>query len=128
MRACYPSFLTDRLRGGTTDLSAVSITALAVGEGYSYSDAHTSLSDIPAEQRLASTELASVSFVGGWLLAASPRLTFPASSPSVRSLVLYYDTGTLMYFSDEEHQLPWDPPVRGGSRVWAFPSNGLFRL
>ena len=92
--ALYPSF-KELLLGGGIDLADDDIRAILIDTGeYTYSTAHETLDDIPAEAQIAvSGALTNKTIAGGVFDADDVTLT-SVSGNSVEAIVLYKHTGT----------------------------------
>ncbi len=80
--------------GGATDWLSSTIKATIVAtSGYTFSSAHTRISDVASGARLATVTLSGKTATGGVLTATSP-LTFSSVTGASQGMYIWHDTGT----------------------------------
>lgn len=132
----YPTY-KEKLLGSGANLATGTVKVQAVDTGaYTYADAHSFLSSVPAGARIgAPATLGSKSVAGGVFDAADSTLTsVPAgtgTAANVEALVIYRDTGDattsdLIAYIDAATGLPFTPD--GGNQSITWPAGGIFAL
>lgn len=110
------------------------IKALLLTAGYTQSDAHDFLNDIPGGAVRVSTATLTGRTTTGGVCDADPT-TFPvvpAGSPFTQ-LILYMDTGTeatsrlIYYFDTKSDTTPINVTPNGSDIVVTWPTTGIFR-
>jgi hypothetical protein len=115
------------------DLSVVPITAVLVDAAdYVFSDAHTSLADVPAIGRLASAPLTTI-VVAGNVFDADNILLNNVSGDVAEAVILYHDTGveatsSLIAYIDTGTGLPVTPTGADIVITWDNGENKIFAL
>lgn len=104
--AIYPNYKEALLNGSAnTDMSGGTVKAALVDTGtYTYSDAHTFLSDLSGRVGTDQT-LGTKTFTDGKFDSANPTWTAVAGGTTIEAIVLYIDTGVagtsrLIYYVD----------------------------
>jgi hypothetical protein len=132
----YPKYKQALLGAGVNLLTGTVKAQLVDTGAYTYSDAHSFLSDIPAAARFGTAAtLANKTVVNGVFDADDALFTsVPAGTGTTdkeEAIVLFLDTGTpatsqLIYFIDTATGLPVTP--NGGNIVASWDPAGIFAL
>lgn len=130
MNTIYPTALEKLLQGSINLNSTIKLLAVDTAE-YTYSATHSTLSDVPAAARIAtSSALTGKSFSAGVFDADDP--TFSAvTGQRFEALVLFLDSGTentshLVLYMDTATGLPFTPS--GSNVIFNISPSGLFRI
>lgn len=83
----------DALAGATDWLSSTIKATLIASSGYTFSSAHTRISDVISGARLSTVTLSGKSVTNGVLSAATP-LTFSSVTGASQGMYIWHDTGT----------------------------------
>lgn len=123
-------FLRGEISWNTNTIKTVAVTA-----GYTFSQTHKFLSDVPggAVRVFTTAALANKTTTAGVADADDPAATSPATGPAVTALIYYADTGVeatsrLIAYDDEATGLPFTPD--GGPVQITFDNgaNKIFKL
>jgi hypothetical protein len=134
----YPKY-KQALLGAGVNLVAGTVKAQLVDTGaYTYSDAHSFLSDIPSAARFGNAATLANKTVANGVVNGVDVVVFDAddalftgTTDKEEAIVLFLDTGTpatsqLIYFIDTATGLPVTP--NGGNIVVAWNTAGIFAL
>lgn len=132
--AAFPAGLTGIMTGGI-DLDGDTIT-VALIRGYTYSSAHTTMTDVLATGTIATNgtaTLQSVTVAGGVLDAADVTFTSVAVNVANHFLIVYKNTGnngtsTPILWIDTGTGLPIQPTGNNVTVTWPNTSGKIFQI